>query len=263
MRGWLEPYRVSVGLGLRQLARRRYLREAVIRVVVPMDPSRYLELPWAIRSLGARPGESVVDLASPKLLCVVLARHGARVTSIDQLPEEIEKWRSIARDEPNLELRVADGRRLPFDDATFDHGTSISVLEHVGGEGGDAAALAELARCVRPGGRIAITLPYARDAWVEYRSTSAYVDEGDRNTAGRAFFQRWYDDDAIDALVAADPGRGGRRAGRGGALAESQLGVRKDLPAPGPSRAVLRPARARARRRGRRRRPPDPRTAMR
>jgi SAM-dependent methyltransferase len=203
MRGWFEPYRVSVGLGIRQLARRRYLREAVIRVVVPMDPSRYLELPWAVRSLGARPGESVIDLASPKLLCVVLARHGARVTSIDQLPEEIEKWRSIARDEPSLELRVADGRRLPFDDATFDHATSVSVLEHVGGEGGDAAALAELARCVRPGGRIAITLPYARDAWMEYRSTSAYVDEGDRNTAGRAFFQRWYDDAAIDDLVAA------------------------------------------------------------
>ncbi len=205
MRGWFESYRVSVGLGIRQLARRRYLREAVIRVVVPMDPSRYLELPWAVRSLGARPGESVLDLASPKLLCVVLARHGARVTSIDQLPEEIEKWRSIARHESNLELRVADGRRLPFDDATFDHATSVSVLEHVGGEGGDAAALAELARCVRPGGRIAITLPYARDAWVEYRSTSAYVDEGDRNTVGRAFFQRWYDDDAIRDLVTAVP----------------------------------------------------------
>ncbi len=205
MRGWFEPYRVSVGLGIRQLARRRYLREAVIRLVVPMDPSRYLELPWAVRNLGARPGESVIDLASPKLLCVVLARHGARVTSIDQLPEEIEKWRSIARDEPSLELRVADGRRLPFDDATFDHATSVSVLEHVGGEGGDAAALAELVRCVRPGGRIAITLPYARDARVEYRSTSAYVDEGDRNTAGRAFFQRWYDAAAIDDLVAAVP----------------------------------------------------------
>lgn len=205
MRGWFESYRVSVGLGIRQLARRRYLREAVIRVVVPMDPSRYLELPWAVRSLGARPGESVIDLASPKLLCIVLARHGARVTSIDQLPEEIEKWRSIARDEPNLELRVADGRRLPFDDATFDHATSVSVLEHVGGEGGDAAALAELARCVRPGGRIAITLPYARDARVEYRSTSAYVDEGDRDNAGRAFFQRWYDDAAIGDLVAAVP----------------------------------------------------------
>jgi SAM-dependent methyltransferase len=201
MRGWVEPYRISVGLGVRQLARRRHVREAVIRVVVPMDPSRYLELPWAIRALSPAPGESVLDLASPKLLCVALARRGARVTSVDQLPDEIEKWKSLARDEPNLELRVADGRALPFADESFDHGSSISVLEHVGGDRGDVTALSELARCVRSGGRIAITLPYARSAWVEYRSSSAYVDEGERSTTGGAFFQRWYDDADLERLV--------------------------------------------------------------
>jgi SAM-dependent methyltransferase len=205
MKGWVEPYRVSIGLGIRELAHRRNLREAVIRVVVPMDPSRYLELPWAVRRLDVRPGETVLDLASPKLLCVVLARHGARVTSVDQLPEEIEKWRSITRDEPNLELRVADGRALPFEDASFDHATSISVIEHVGGEGGDAAALAELARCVRPDGRLAITLPHAPAFRIEFRRGSAYVDEGERDVQGAAFFQRWYDNAEVDRLVGAVP----------------------------------------------------------
>lgn len=203
MRGWGEPYRISLGLGLRQLARRRHLREAVIRVVVPMDPSRYLELPWAVARLAPAPGETVLDLASPKLLCVVLARRGARVTSVDQLPDEIERWRSIARGEPNLELRVADGRALPFADASFDHASSISVIEHVGGEGGDAAALTELARCVRPGGRLVLTLPHAAAARIEYRAGSAYVDEGERSIDGAAFFQRWYDDAAVDRLLAA------------------------------------------------------------
>lgn len=201
MRGWGEPYRASLELGLRQLARRRYLREAVVRLVVPMDPSRYLEIPWALRQLGAVPGEHVLDLASPKLFCVVLARHGIRVTSVDQLSAEIEKWQGIAGDEPNLELRVGDGRGLPFGDESFDHATSISVLEHVGGDHGDEDALRELARCVRPGGRIALTLPHAPVAWAEYRSTSAYVDEGERDEAGRVFFQRWYDDAALDLLV--------------------------------------------------------------
>jgi SAM-dependent methyltransferase len=205
MRGWVEPYRVSIGLGVRELARRRHFREAVIRVVVPMDPSRYLELPWAMQQLDTRPGDTVLDLGSPKLLGVVLARHGARVTSVDHLPEEIEKWKSIARDVPNLELRVADGRALPFEDARFDHATSISVLEHVGGEGGDAAALAELARCVRPGGRLLITLPHATAFWIEYRRGAVYVDEGERNAHGAALFQRWYDDAEVDQLVAAVP----------------------------------------------------------
>jgi SAM-dependent methyltransferase len=201
MRGWFELYRTSIGLGLRELGRRSQVREAVVRVIVPMDPSRYLELPWALQRLAARAGERVLDLASPKLLCVVLARHGVRVTSVDQLPEEIDKWRSIARAETNLELCVADGRHLPFESASFDHATSISVLEHIGGDGGDAIALAELARCVEPGGRIAITLPHAREPRVEYRSASLYVDEGARDEEGRVFFQRWYDERQVERLV--------------------------------------------------------------
>ena len=76
------------------------------------------------------------------------------------------------------------------------------MLEHVSDDG-DAAALAELARCVRPGGRIAITLPYAERARVEYRDAPAYVDHGAED--GRWFFQRWYDDAALERLVAAVP----------------------------------------------------------
>ena len=154
MRGWAGLYAESVKLGVRHLVRKGYRREAVVRVVVPLDPSRYLELPWAIERLGARPGERVLDLASPNLLAVWLAHRGVRVTSVDQLEREIETWQALAGDVPGLELRVADGRSLPFEDASFDHAYSISVLEHIE-EPGDAEALRELARVVRPGGACA------------------------------------------------------------------------------------------------------------
>ena len=158
MRGWAGLWAESVRLGVRQLVRQGYRREAVVRIVVPLDPSRYLELPWALEQLGAKPGERVLDLAGPKLLSVVLARRGVRVTAVDQLEREVEAWRALAGDVPGLELRVADGRALPFEDASFDHACSISVLEHIE-EPGDAEALRELARVVRPGGRVLVTLP--------------------------------------------------------------------------------------------------------
>jgi SAM-dependent methyltransferase len=201
VRDWLGLYRASVGLGARHLLRRGYLREAVIRIVVPLDPSRYLELPEVRRELAARPGEDVLDLASPKLLAVVLAREGVQMTSVDQLPGEIDRWRSLTAGEPNLRLEVADGRALPYGDASFDHAYSVSVLEHIP-ENGDEAALRELARVVKPGGRIVLTLPHATSAWDEFRDRPLYADHGP-SPNGRYFFQRWYDDAAVDRLVAA------------------------------------------------------------
>ena len=205
MRGWSELYRTSLELGVRYLRHHGYAREAVIRLVVPLDPSRYLELPWALERLDARAGQTVLDLASPKLLAVTLARRGIPVTTLDQLESEIEVWRRLAEDESNLTFVVGDGRAMPFEDESFDHATSISVLEHIAGEDGDALALGELVRCVRPGGRIAITLPYASETRVEYRKVPAYVDSGERDDLGRAFFQRWYDDDAVTRLASAVP----------------------------------------------------------
>lgn len=201
MRGWGRLYRTSVGLGLRYLVRHGYLREAVIRVVVPLDPSRYLELPETLRELAARPGERVLDLASPKLLAVVLARSGAEVVTVDQLESEIEAWRRLARGEPRLRLQVADGRSLPFEDASFDHAYSVSVLEHIP-EPGDEEALRELARVTRPGGRVVVTLPHAPVYCEDWRDSPVYAEQaaGDRH-----FFQRWYDRPRLDRLVAAAP----------------------------------------------------------
>jgi SAM-dependent methyltransferase len=202
VRGWGELYRTSVGLGARYLVHDGFLREAVIRVVVPLDPSRYLELPETLDELGARPGDCVLDLASPKLLAVVLARRGAHVTSVDQLESEIDSWRKLTAGEPRLALQVGDGRSLPFAEASFDHAYSVSVLEHIP-EPGDEEALRELARVVRPGGRVVVTLPHARTYREDWRDAPVYADQGE--TGARHFFQRWYDGARVERLAAAAP----------------------------------------------------------
>ncbi len=207
MRGWTSLYRTSVELGFRYQAHHGYLREAVIRVVVPLDPSRYLELPETKRELGALPGERVLDLASPKLLAVQLARAGVEVVSVDQLESEIESWRKLTAGEPRLTLQVGDGRELPFEDASFEHAYSVSVLEHIP-EPGDEQALRELARVTKPGGRVVVTLPHAAAYREDWREAPVYGDQaaapGGR-ALGRHFFQRWYDRARLDRLAAAAP----------------------------------------------------------
>jgi SAM-dependent methyltransferase len=203
MRGWLPFYRTSWRLGLAALAGRHDLREALTRIIIPLDPSRYLEFPDALRELGARPGERVLDLASPKLVAVELARRGAEITSVDALDREVALWRSLARGQPRLSFQIADGRALPFAEAAFDRAYSISVLEHIPNQG-DAEALRELARVVRSGGRVVVTVPYSDRYREDWRDVPMYGDQP--AVDGRYFFERWYDDDRLRALAQAAPG---------------------------------------------------------
>jgi len=200
---WGDLYALSLRLGAGYLRRYGYLREAVIRLVVPMDPIRYLELPWARSVLDAQPGDRVLDIASPKLLAVAIADTGAEVTSIDLYEPEITRWRRLAKGRPRLRFEVADARALPFADGAFDHAYSVSVIEHIDSDDGDGVVLSEMARCVRPGGRIVLTLPFSPRAHDEYRPHALYGTQ--RRDERGFFFQRHYDWERVAALVAGEP----------------------------------------------------------
>ena len=59
---------------------------------------------------------------------------------------------------PNVGFLRADAQRLPFRDATFDAVTSLAVLQLIPEP---SATLAEIARVLKPGGRVAIMVPTA------------------------------------------------------------------------------------------------------
>jgi SAM-dependent methyltransferase len=183
-------------------------REAVARLACPLDPVRYIEMPQVLNRLVARPGERVLDLASPKLCAVALARNGVEVTVVDAYAREIEIWKALAGNVPGLTLQVADGRALPFEDASFDHAYSISVIEHIPDDG-DFAALAELARVVKPGGRVLVTMPYAESNYHEvWQNRKLYSDDAaeDEGQAGAEhFFYRWNDRARLERLLASVP----------------------------------------------------------
>lgn len=94
-------------------------------------------------------------------------RRGALATALDSDRKEIEgaaAWMATMRAEDKDTANsggeghvvVGDGRALPFPDSCFDKVIAAEVMEHVPD---DAAILAELARVLRPGGTMAVTVP--------------------------------------------------------------------------------------------------------
>src|SRR4029077_17129976 len=77
--------------------------------------------------------------------------RGARVTAVDAEPSMAE---AAARNVPGLDVRLAVLPDLPLPDGAFDAVTGNFVINAVGDP---AAALAELRRVLRSGGRLALT----------------------------------------------------------------------------------------------------------
>ena len=82
-------------------------------------------------------------------------RVGAvRLDAVDLSPMMlVEAEQRLARAGLAADLHVADARRLPFADASFDVVLSAHMLEHLADPG---LALAEMRRVLRPGGRIVL-----------------------------------------------------------------------------------------------------------
>ena len=111
-------------------------------------------------ALGARPGERGLDVGcGPALLACELGHEvgpAGRVVGLDESPEML--WAARARITregltDRVEVRQGDAGRLDFPSASFDFVTVVQVYLYVADV---ASALAEAARVLRPGGRLAV-----------------------------------------------------------------------------------------------------------
>lgn len=106
----------------------------------------------AAEAAAAGAGTRALDVgAGSGFLTEELLRRGARVTAVDASPAMVDELR---RRFPGLDARVADAERLPFADAGFDAVLANMCLHHVERP---AVALGEMARVLRPGGRLVVT----------------------------------------------------------------------------------------------------------
>jgi ubiquinone/menaquinone biosynthesis C-methylase UbiE len=111
-------------------------------------------------ALGVRPGERGLDVGcGPGFLACELAREvgeRGRVMGMDSSADMLVAARERAQRESvgdRVRLARGDATRLPFRTATFDFVTAVQVYLYVADV---AAALAEAARVLRRGGRLAV-----------------------------------------------------------------------------------------------------------
>jgi SAM-dependent methyltransferase len=126
---------------------------------------------------GLRPGETVIDLGSGSgtdaFLAAALVAPSGRVVGVDFTPEQVEKARSLAAEAGigNVEFREGRIEELPAEDAGFDCVISNGVINLAPDK---KRVFAEVARVLRPGGRMAIA-----DIVSEAQLTEAIVCDAD------------------------------------------------------------------------------------
>ena len=110
-----------------------------------------------LKALALRRGEHVLDVGSgPGLLAHEMASSVGReggVRGIDISEDMLAMSRRRCANQPWTAFQKADATQLPYPDGAFDAAVSTQVYEYIADV---PAALAELYRVIRPGGRVLI-----------------------------------------------------------------------------------------------------------
>ena len=172
--------------------------------------------------LGIRPGQTVLDVGCGSgVVTRDMARRvspGGRAVGLDPSAEFLTIARELSREaglDSVAEFREGSALALPFSDGEFDVAVAATVLVHVPGA---AAAVPEMVRVVRPGGRIGI---------FDFDGDSLIISHPDRALT-RRIVAAFSDHGAVDGwLVRRLPGLLGR-AGLGDVTTRAFLPLERE-----------------------------------
>jgi demethylmenaquinone methyltransferase/2-methoxy-6-polyprenyl-1,4-benzoquinol methylase len=126
-----------------------------------------------VDALAPEPGQRILDVATGTgmVAAELLARCDCTVVGLDQSPQMLDAARARFAGRAEVELVQGEAEALPFEDGSFDALSFTYLLRYVEDP---QRTMTELARVVRPGGRIASLefgvppWPPARAAWRLY-----------------------------------------------------------------------------------------------
>jgi demethylmenaquinone methyltransferase / 2-methoxy-6-polyprenyl-1,4-benzoquinol methylase len=146
-----------------------------------------------VGDVAPQPGDRVLDVATGTgmVAAELLARADCTVVGIDQSAEMLSAARArfAGRDGSRVELIEGEAEALPFADASFDALTFTYLLRYVEDP---RATMLELARVVRPGGRVA-SLEFGVPPWTPARAAWRLYTAVGLPALGRVASREWYD----------------------------------------------------------------------
>lgn len=157
------------------------------------------------------PGRGLDVGCGTGVLAARLAAIGWRMDGIDPSQGMLDV---MAREAPAVRGQRAFGDDLPFDGDTFDLVVTVAALHHVADPDAVRGTLIEMARVVRPGGRIVV--------W----------DHNPRNPYWKILMARVPQDDGSERLIGEDEVLAGLRAGGARVISSEPLGFVPDFVPP-------------------------------
>lgn len=154
------------------------------------------------------PGTRLLDVGGPKPFPLYLAdRRGVTAVLTDIHAANYADYEAMrasagARLHERVSFAEMDARAIPYADASFDLVLSMSVIEHIEGEAGDALALGEMWRVLKPGGLLVVSVPYGSRFVSQRRDDFSYFEDA-QGPGTTHFFQRIYDAASLERMIPA------------------------------------------------------------
>ena len=125
----------------------------------------------ALAALDVQPADAVVDIGcGPGFYVAALAEQAASVTGIDPSASMLAVAAHKTERYRNVTLVEGEAIPLPLEEASMDRALSVQVFEYIADI---PAALAEVHRVLRPGGRVVL--------WdIDWTTLSWHADDAER-----------------------------------------------------------------------------------
>lgn len=159
-----DVYLFALSCGLRAMIAGS-IGDGIKLLIAPVGYWRFLPNAFVLQEFKSQRNPRVLDASSPKLLSLMLASRTENKVYATDLNDALifSRWQPLARalGLKNYKVEYQDARQLKYQDEFFDLVYSISVIEHIPGQG-DTEALKEFCRVLRREGRLVIEVPYRR-----------------------------------------------------------------------------------------------------